>query len=85
MSNNLQRANVVSRTYSGNVTIPKDQNRGYLLIVVVTGTATVELGGGGGKIPLPTGTFYEPTVAPISEIVIEVAGEVVVATTGNSA
>lgn len=80
MSSAITRLNTVSQEYTGNQTFPFDQDRGYLFIVMTSGTGTVEFGGGGGKIPLAEGAFYEPLVCPLSEISVETTGTFVIHT-----
>ena len=67
----LQRLNISSVAYTGNVTFPADSRRGYFMVVASGALATVELGRGGGKVPLELGGHYQPRVTPISEITIE--------------
>jgi len=70
----LHRLNIVSKEYTGNTTLPKKANRGYFMIVMTSGTGTIEFGGGGGQVPLTTTAYYEPYVTPTSEISIVTEG-----------
>lgn len=74
MSNSLVRANLRSREETGNTVIPANRNRSYFFIVFTVGSGTIELGGGGGKIPIAQNAFYEPYIVPTSEISIESVG-----------
>ena len=78
MAHHLHRANLVSTAYSGTTTLPINRNRSYFMVVMTTGTSTVEFGGGGGLLPLAAAAFYEPTVAPTSEVTITTSGTFVV-------
>ena len=75
----MRRINTISKQYTGGVTLPLDRNRSYFFIVCTEGAATVEFGGGGGKIPLPANAFLEPFVVPTSEIKVEGSGTVIIA------
>lgn len=79
----LAKLNIVSRAYSGNTTLPRTTNRGYFFIVMITGTATIEFGEGGGKIPLAADAFLEPYIAPTSKIDIVSAGTYVILTNSH--
>ncbi len=74
----ITRLNTVSKEYTGNLTLPFDQDRGYFFIVMTAGTGTVEFGKGGGKIPLAEGNHYNPPVTPTSQIDIETVGTYVI-------
>ena len=74
----LDRLNVQSKQYSGNRVFPANPNRSYLYIVFTTAAGTVELGDGGGKIPLPINGFMEPYVCPTCSISIETTGDFVI-------
>ena len=78
MAHHLHRANLVSTTYTGNTTLPPNRNRSYFMLVMTTGTSTVEFGGGGGQLPLAAEAFYEPSVAPTSEVTITTVGTFIV-------
>ncbi|QDP58697.1 MAG: hypothetical protein Tp125SUR00d2C35697761_32 [Prokaryotic dsDNA virus sp.] len=72
------KRNLTSREYTGNTTLPANQNRGYFYIVFTTGTGTVEFNKGGGLVPIASGEHYEPYVAPIGEISVVTTGTFVV-------
>jgi hypothetical protein len=74
----LKRANIVSTEYTGNTTIVRNLNRSYFMVIMTSGTGTVEFGGGGGAVPLAADTFYEPYVTPTSEIIVTTTGTFVV-------
>ena len=78
MSSPIQRMNTVSKGYTGNTTLPENKHRGYLFIIMNGTAGTVELGEGGGLIPLTSTGYYEPHVAPIGQIDIVCAGNFVV-------
>ena len=59
-----------SALYNGNTTLLGDTHRNYFFIIMITGTATIEFGAGGGEIPLPEKASYEPLVAPTSEVTV---------------
>lgn len=67
------RANLVSKEYTGNTTIPQDSNREYFFILMTVGDGTIEFGNvknteTTGAIPLAEGTYFRPAACPISEI-----------------
>ena len=74
----IMRLNLRSETYTGNQTFPADKHRGYFLIHMIDATGTIELGGGGGLLPIAIAGTYEPLVAPISEIAVVTAGTFIV-------
>lgn len=74
----IVRLNMESTEHTGNLTIPYDKNRGYFMIKMTSGTGTVELGVGGGKLPLTSHAFYEPLVCPTSEITVETTGTFII-------
>lgn len=74
----IERLNTKSTEYTGNTVLPANKHRGYFFIIMVGTAGTVEFGDGGGKIPLTSTGFYEPTVAPIGKITIETTGTFVV-------
>lgn len=76
----ITRLNIVSTEYTANTTLPANKHRGYFMVAATVGAATIELGAGGGKIPLPNGAVYEPNVCTIGEITVETTGTVVIAT-----
>ncbi len=71
--------NIVTKEYVGDVTLPYKKNRGYLFVMMKVGSGTIELGDGGGTIPLAEGSYYEPLQTPISKVTIVTTGTVVVA------
>lgn len=74
----MRNLNIVSKGYTGNTTIPKNLQRGYLMIAMTNGaTGTVEFGEGGGQLPLPADSFYEPLIVPSSEFTITTTGSFV--------
>lgn len=75
----INRANIISREFTGAKVIPKNTNRAYLFIVCTSGSIGVEYGEGGGVIPLSTGVFLEPYVIPTSSITISGTGTYTVA------
>jgi len=75
----LKRLNVSSKEYTNAITLPIQRNRSYFFIVCTEGSMTVELGEGGGKIPLPVNAHFEPYVVPTSQIKVEGTGKVVIA------
>ena len=79
----ITKLNVISKAYTGNTTLPAAVNRGYFFIVMTSGTATIELGQGGGTIPLIADAFFEPYVAPIGEITITSAGTYTILTNSH--
>ena len=67
----LDQANTRSTLHTGTTTFAANDRRGYLFVVILTGTATIKFGGGDGEIPLPTiGSWYEPLKVPTSEFTI---------------
>lgn len=77
MSGSVRRSNLKSTTHTGNRTIPATPNRSYFFITFTTAAGTIELGGGGGKVPIAQGAFFEPYITPTSEIIIETTGDYV--------
>ena len=77
-SNALPRAYTTSTQYTGTTTFPANDSRRYFFIVMISGSASIEFGGGGGQIPLAEGEHYNPRVAPLSEIVVTTSGTFVV-------
>lgn len=69
----ISRLNTTSVSYTGSATFPANTQRGYLFIYVTLGNYTIEFGDGGGKIPLPVDTAYEPLVCPTSKFVLTAA------------
>lgn len=75
----MKSANMSSVEYTGTKTWAANPNRRYFFIIATSGASTIEIGGGGGLIPLPEGSWWEPTVIPTSEIIVTSgAGTVVV-------
>jgi len=71
----VTRANLQSRTYTGNTTIPARANRNYFMIIfTATAGGTLEFGSGGGVLPVALDGHYEPHVAPTSSIDIVTTG-----------
>ena len=66
-------ANLISKEYTGNLTLNADSSREYFLIIMLEGIASVEFGSvkpteTTGGVPLVEGAHYRPSVCPISEI-----------------
>ena len=71
--------NVTSKEFTGEIVLPANVHRKYLFIVMTEGTeGTIELGGGGGKIPIETGFHFNPYPVPTSEVSIITDGKVVI-------
>jgi len=70
--------NTTSTEYTGNQTFASNSNRSYFFIIFTEGAGTVEFGEGGGEIPLPDNTHYEPAVAPTGEIKVRTTGTYIV-------
>lgn len=73
-------AKLVSTTYTGNTTIPAKRGREYILIQPTTTDLTVTMGGGTGAVTVVTGSYYEPYIAPSTEVTITTTGSFVVVT-----
>jgi hypothetical protein len=71
--------NIVTTEKTGNFAMPTKVNRGYFLIIMTSGTATIALGGGDGEIPIGEQQYYEPLVAPTGAITITSTGTYVIA------
>jgi len=82
MSGQLARLNLHSKEYTGNTVLPASTKRGYFFIVMTVGTGTIRFGEGDGEVPLALNQFYEPFVAPTSEINITTTGTFVVVSSG---
>lgn len=80
----LARARVESREFTGNTTFAEDPQRPYLFIVMTGADGTVEFGSGGGDIPLPTTTFFEPYVVPTSEFTVTTTGTFIVMSSAST-
>lgn len=76
----FNNANLVSTTYTGNTTILAERGREYFLIQATDAALTLTLGFGDGSIEVPNGGYYEPYVAPSTQIDIVTAGSFVVVT-----
>tara|TARA_R110002096_G_C14332929_1_gene701450 strand:- start:392 stop:637 length:246 start_codon:yes stop_codon:yes gene_type:complete len=74
----MRNLNIVSTVYTGNTTIPRNINRGYFMITMTSGTCTLNFGGGTGELPVAAAGYYEPLIAPNSEIIITTTGTFVV-------
>lgn len=72
-------ANIKSIGRSGDITIPPNSNRSYFLLVAISAGLTLELGKGGGSIPLAMGANFEPSVCPTGEIKITSTGSYITA------
>jgi hypothetical protein len=73
-------AKLVSTTYTGNTTIPAQRGREYFLIQPTSLPITIQFGEGSGAVTLPVGSYYEPYIAPSTEITIVTTGSFVVVT-----
>lgn len=74
-----RRVNVTSKSYTGTKVWAENRNRQAFFVICTAGSATIELGDGGGLIPLPLNSWFEPAFVPTSKIEIIVgAGTVVV-------
>lgn len=80
----IQRTQVESREYTGNTTFNTDPQRPYLFIVMTGADGTLELGGGGGKIPIANGSYYEPYIAPTCELKVETTGTFVMVSSAST-
>ncbi len=76
----FNNAKLVSTTYTGNTTIPAARGREYFLVQPTDLAITVQLGAGTGTITVPVGSYYEPYIAPSTEITITTTGSFVVVT-----
>lgn len=74
----IARATMVSTGHTGNLVLPPNKHRNYLSIIMTSASATVEIGEGGGLIPLSNGQHYEPSVCPTSTISIVALGTYIV-------
>jgi hypothetical protein len=73
-------ARLISTTYTGNTTLPAERAREYLLIQPTTADLTINFGSGSGSVTIVNGSYYEPYIAPSTEITITSAGSYVVVT-----
>jgi hypothetical protein len=73
-------AKLVSTTYTGNTTFTGERGREYFMIQATDVALTVEFGGGTGGVSVTVGGFYEPYIAPSTEITITTTGSFVVVT-----
>lgn len=73
-------ARLISTTYTGNKTLPAERGREYLLVQPTTADLTINFGNGSGSVTIVNGSYYEPYIAPSSEITITSAGSYVVVT-----
>lgn len=48
------------------------------MITMTSGTCTLNFGGGTGELPVAAAGYYEPLIAPNSEIIITTTGTFVV-------
>lgn len=76
----MPKAPVVSKEYLGNATFPVDKRRNYLFVYMLDQAGTIEIGNGGGKLPIPATGHYEPLVVPTSEFTVETAGSFILIT-----
>jgi hypothetical protein len=67
-------ANLTSKEYTSNTTLPANTNRTYFFIVMTSGAGSVEFNNGGGQVPLLENQFYEPYICPTSEVTIVTSG-----------
>lgn len=74
MANVKQRTNADSRTYTGANTFPADNKRELFFLVVTSGTINIEIGGGGGLIPVAENGCFNPPVIPVRQIAITGTG-----------
>ncbi len=72
------RANTISTEHSGDLLIPADNKRSYFFIVMTSGSAGLEFGGGGGLVPLTEGAHYNPPIAPVGAIRVVTEGTYIV-------
>ena len=73
-------AKLVSTTYTGNTTLTAQRGREYILIQPTSAAVTITFDGGTGAIAIATGSYYEPYIAPSTEITITTVGTFVVVT-----
>lgn len=78
----MKRASMSSVEYTGATTFPVDQTRSYLFVVVTSGSISIEVGGGGGAIPIAE--YFEPYVPPLTELKFTGTGTFVVLTNDSS-
>jgi hypothetical protein len=71
--------NITTNEHTGNYALPQKSNRAYFLIIMTSGEGTVKFGGGTGGVPLAEDHYYEPLIAPTSEIEITSTGTYVIA------
>ncbi len=76
----FNNAQLVSTTYTGNTTIPAKRGREYFLVQPTTADITVKFAGGTGGVLILNGSYYEPYIAPSTEITITTTGSFVVVT-----
>lgn len=60
-----------STSHTGNLVLPRNDNRRMFFILQVSGNSTIEFGNGGGKTPLNAGDHYIPPIIPTDVISIE--------------
>lgn len=76
----FNNAQLVSTTYTGNTTIPAKRGREYFLVQPTDAALTVNFGNGTGAIAIVNGSYFEPYIAPSTEINIITTGSFVVVT-----
>ena len=76
----INNASLVSTTYTGNTVITGQRGREYFLIQPTTLDLTISFGGGTGAITVVVGSYYEPYIAPSTEMTITTTGSFVVVT-----
>jgi len=73
-------ARLISTTYTGNTTLPAERGREYLLIQPTDLALNIQLGSGTGTVAVAVGSYYEPYIAPSTEITITTTGSYVIVT-----
>ena len=76
----FNNAKLVSTLYTGNTTIPAERGREYFLIQPTTADLTIQFGNGSGAVTILNGSYYEPYIAPSTELVITTVGSFIVVT-----
>ena len=76
----FNNAQLVSTTYTGNTTLSAERGREYFLVQPTTADLTINFGTGSGSVTIINGSYYEPYIAPSTEITITSTGSYVVVT-----